>query len=97
MSLTAWSTAATYSSVPLLTGSGTTTALGRFANGSKSSNQDVWSNLNFSDAGGTISFDLLRLDSWDNEAFKVFANDTQILSTNFTGSSSETINDTGGL
>ena len=93
--LTAWSTAATYSSVPLLTGSGTTTALGRFANGSKSSNQDVWSNLNFSDAGGTISFDLLRLDSWENEAFKVFANDTQILSTNFTGSSNETISRSG--
>lgn len=93
--LTAWSTAATYSSVPLLTGSGTTTALGRFANGSKSSNQDVWSNLNFSNAGGTISFDLLRLDSWDNEAFKVFANDTQILSTNFTGSSNETISRSG--
>ena len=93
--LTAWNTAATFSSVPLLAGSGTTTALGRFANGTKSSNQDVWSNLNFNNAGGTISFDLLRLDSWENEAFRVFANDNQILSTNFQGSSNETTSRSG--
>jgi hypothetical protein len=33
--------------------------------------------------GGTVSFDLYKIDTWDNESFKVYANDTEILSNAF--------------
>ena len=83
--LSAWTTATPGSSAPLYlynpTGSTTNVALGSFANGAKASGQDVWTNLNFNHQGGTISFDLKRVDSWDHERFYVFANDVAILDT----------------
>ena len=80
--LPGWTTAAAGSSAPLYlynpTGSATNVALGSFANGAKVSGHDVWTNLNFNHQGGTISFDLKRVDSWDHERFYVFANDVVI-------------------
>ena len=43
----------------------------------------MWTNLDFKKAGGSIDFDLLRLDSWETENFVAYANDVQILSTSF--------------
>jgi hypothetical protein len=92
-SLSAWTTAFQSSVQPLYlynpTGTATNVALGNFANGAKSSGQDVWTNLNFNRQGGSIAFDLLRLDTWDNESFNVYANDVSILSTIFGGLSNE--------
>jgi len=87
--LTAWTTATAGSSAPLYlynpTGLDTNVALGSFANGAKVNGQDVWTNLNFNHQGGTIRFDLKRLDTWGpNENFSVFANDVAILNTIFT-------------
>jgi len=58
--------------------------MGPFANGPKVAGQDVWKTFDLSATQDrTISFDLLRIDSWDNENFNVYANDEIILSSNF--------------
>jgi hypothetical protein len=57
--------------------------MGPFANGPKVNGQDVWKMFTLSDKGGTISFDFLRMDTWDGESFKVFANDVAIISSTF--------------
>ncbi len=57
--------------------------MGPFAYGPKVAGQDVWKTFDLPSTGGTISFDFLRMDTWDGESFKVFANDTEILSSAF--------------
>ena len=49
--------------------------LGLFANGNKTSGQDAWKTYNLDGNGGQISFTLHRMDTWDGEAFRVYAND----------------------
>lgn len=45
-----------------------------------------------------ISFDFYEIDTWDAEAFRVFINDTQVISQNFTGSITDTpVNGTSGI
>jgi ABC-type amino acid transport substrate-binding protein len=57
--------------------------LGVFANGTKTSGQDIWRTFNLSGDGGTISFDLHRLDTWEGEAFSIFANDVVVATSSF--------------
>ncbi|MFM9111463.1 MAG: lectin-like protein, partial [Prochlorococcaceae cyanobacterium] len=59
------------------------TFLGPFANGSKSNGQDVWRQISMDGNGGTISFQLNRLDSWDNEIFRIYINNDLIFSRAF--------------
>ena len=54
--------------------------LGTYANTSKTLGQDIWKTYTLDGNGGTISFTLYRLDSWDNEAFNVYGNDQLIFS-----------------
>ncbi|NBU71089.1 MAG: hypothetical protein EBS53_06495, partial [Bacteroidetes bacterium] len=57
--------------------------LGTFANGVKTQGQDAWKTYNLDGNGGTVSFDLYRIDSWDNEKFRVYANDLIALESSF--------------
>jgi len=69
--------------ISLNSSSGIGDVLGLFANGSKTNGQDAWRHLALSGDGATISFDLWRLDSWDNETFSVYANDSAIAQATF--------------
>jgi len=54
--------------------------------GSAALGQDVWKDFTVNGQSVTINFDLHRLDSWDGEAFQVFANDTKVFENSFTTS-----------
>jgi hypothetical protein len=58
--------------------------LGRYAAGTKTNGQDVYKSFSLSNSPATISFDLIKLDSWDGESFKAFINDTEAFSRTFT-------------
>jgi hypothetical protein len=70
--------------------------LGTFANGAKTNGQDAWKTYTLDGNGGTVSFDFYRIDSWDNELFKVYANDTEILSQSFGWTNASTALAQGG-
>lgn len=54
---------------------------GGFANGSKDSlGRDIWRDLALAGDGASISFDFMRLDTWDGESFKIYANNELIAS-----------------
>jgi hypothetical protein len=59
--------------------------LGRYAAGTKTNGQDVYKSFSLSNSPATISFDFIRLDSWDGESFKAYVNDTEAFSRSFTG------------
>ena len=58
--------------------------LGQYSNGSKTNSQDVYKTFTLNSQPATISFDFLRLDSWDNENFTAYVNDTAAFTSNFT-------------
>ena len=49
--------------------------LGFYANGIKSNGQDTWKVFDLGDQAAALSFDLARIDTWDNESFRVYIND----------------------
>ena len=57
--------------------------LGRYANGSKTNGQDVSKSFTLNSQPATISFDFLRLDSWDAENFTAYINNTAAFTGNF--------------
>ena len=57
--------------------------LGRYAAGTRSSGQDVYKSFSFSYSPATISFDFIKLDSWDGESFSAYINDTVAFSGSF--------------
>jgi hypothetical protein len=55
--------------------------MGGFANGGKDSlGRDIWRDLALAGDGASISFDFMRLDTWDGESFKIYANNEVIAS-----------------
>jgi hypothetical protein len=58
--------------------------LGQYSNGSKANSQDVYKTFTLNSQPATISFDFLRLDSWDNENFTAYVNNTAAFTSNFT-------------
>jgi hypothetical protein len=69
--------------VPITSNNAFGSFMGPFAYGPKIAGQDVWKTFDLATQGRTISFDFLRIDSWDGESFKVFANYVEILSSSF--------------
>ena len=57
--------------------------LGPYAAGTKTNYQDVYKSFSFNGQPATISFDFIKLDSWDGESFKAYINDTAAFSGNF--------------
>ena len=71
--------------------------LGRYAAGTKTNEQDVYKSFSLSSSPATISFDFIRLDSWDAESFSAYINNTAAFTRNFSlgqsiGSESGSIN-----
>jgi len=56
--------------------------LGRYSNGAETNGQDVSKSFTLNSQPATISFDFIKLDSWDTEIFRAYINDTVA----FTGS-----------
>lgn len=77
-----WTTASG-AAAPIATNAAYGSFMGPFANGSKAAGQDVWKTFDLKSLGGKISFDFYRFDTWDQETFKVYANDVNILSSTF--------------
>jgi Ca2+-binding RTX toxin-like protein len=50
--------------------------LGLYASGPKTNGQDTYKTINFGGQATTLSFDLAKNDSWDDEKFRVYIDDT---------------------
>jgi hypothetical protein len=50
--------------------------LGLYASGPKTNGQDTYKTINFGGQATTLSFDLAKSDSWDDEKFRVYIDDT---------------------
>ena len=57
--------------------------LGRYGNGTKTSGQNVYKSFTLSSQPDTISFDFIKFDTWDGEAFTAYVNDTAAFTRSF--------------
>ncbi|MCF8141150.1 MAG: hypothetical protein K9J75_08635 [Cyanobium usitatum Tobar12.5m-G36] len=57
--------------------------LGRYGNGTKTNGQDVSKSFALSSQPATISFDFIKFDTWDGEAFTAYVNDTAAFTSSF--------------
>ena len=62
--------------------------LGRFAGATSGQDTSKTFTLSGDQSHITVSFDFYKIDSWDNEAFEVYLNDTLVFTNGFSGSSS---------